>query len=260
MLRCLRLIGWSSLAILQLCVSALAAETTVMRVGTILQIQPDHPTVLLMQQAYAELGIHMQLELLPTERALVELNRGKLLDANLAATRVFESHNPKLVRVPVPVYQLEFAIFSTEPGLNLSQWSQLAPYPVVMIQGMVAVKQQLEQNSGQQVVAVMSMEQALQQLELGRNKLAVLPKFEAEAMLKKLQLKNVQVLAPSLMVTSAYHYVHQRHQALVAPLSKVLSRLTGQQIEPEPATRSDQSAQMQRLDKEDASTGRQAER
>ena len=98
---------------------------------------------------------------------------------------------------------------------------------------MVAVKQQLELNSGQQVVAVMSMEQALRQLELGRNKLAVLPKFEAEAMVKKLQLKNVQVVAPSLMVTSAYHYVHQKHQALVAPLSKVLSRLTGQQIEPE---------------------------
>lgn len=210
---------------------AATAVSGQMRVGTILQIQPDHPTVQLVQRAYAELGFEMQLEMLPTERALRELRRGVLLDANLAATRIFEKNNPDLLRIPVMIYQLEFSVFSNDPGLSFSDWSQLQPYKVMMITGMVAVQHYLEKNSGQQIEAVLSIEQALRRLELGRNQLAVLPKFEAEAMLNKLQLKKVSVLAPSLAVVPAYHYVHPKHQSLVEPLTRVLSRLTGQPIE-----------------------------
>ncbi len=101
-----------------------------------------------------------------------------------------------------------------------------------MIKGMYAVQFRLEQMPGQQIEAVMSIEQALRQLELGRNQLAVLPKFEAEAMLNKLQLKKVRALTPSLAVVPAYHYLHPKHQSLVEPLAIVLSRLTGHPIEP----------------------------
>lgn len=219
---------WSSP---QRCVAA-DSVPAVMRVGTMLQIQPDHPAVLLMQRAYAELGINMQLELMPTERAVREMNRGELLDANLAATRVFEKNNPNLVRVPVIIYQLEFCVFSNDPSLHITDWAQLLPYHVLMIKGVALVKQRLEQNSGQQIETVMLIEQALRQLELGRNQLAVLPKFEAEAMLNKLQLKKVRALTPSLAVVPAYHYLHPKHQSLVEPLAIVLSRLTGQSIEP----------------------------
>jgi polar amino acid transport system substrate-binding protein len=131
----------------------------------------------------------------------------------------------------VPIYQLEFAVFSNLPDLKITEWSQLQPYNVVMIKGMLAVQQQLEQRPGQQIEAVMSLEQALRQLELGRNHLAVLPKFEAEAMLNVLQLKKVRVLSPSLAVVPAFHFVHSKHKSLVAPLTKVLARLTGQPIE-----------------------------
>lgn len=210
---------------------AAAGTAALMRVGTILQIQPDHPTVQLMQRAYAELGITMQLELMPTDRAVLEMNRGELLDANLAASRAFEKNNPALLRVPVIIYQLEFCVFSNDPSLQFTDWAQLRPYRVVMIQGMVAVKLRLEQTPGQQIEAVMSIEQALRRLELGRNQLAVLPKFEAEAMLNKLQLKKVRALTPSLAVVPAYHYLHPKHQSLVEPLARVLSRLTGQPVE-----------------------------
>ncbi len=100
-----------------------------------------------------------------------------------------------------------------------------------MIQGMAAVQLRLEQTPGQQIEAVLSIEQALRRLELGRNQLAVLPKFEAEAMLNKLQLKKVRALTPSLAVVPVYHYLHPKYQSLVAPLARVLSRLTGQQVE-----------------------------
>jgi polar amino acid transport system substrate-binding protein len=225
------LCGWVLCMLTPFASGIASADVQEIRVGTILHIQSDHPTVQLMTKAYAELGLDMTLERLPTERAILEMNRGELLDANLAATRIFGVHNPSLIRVPVPIYQLEFAVFSNLPDLKITEWSQLQPYNVVMIKGMLAVQQQLEQRPGQQIEAVMSLEQALRQLELGRNHLAVLPKFEAEAMLNVLQLKKVRVLSPSLAVVPAFHFVHSKHKSLVAPLTKVLARLTGQPIE-----------------------------
>ncbi|MBU2178524.1 MAG: hypothetical protein KJ930_03740 [Gammaproteobacteria bacterium] len=206
------------------------APRPVMRVGTILQIQLDHPVVKLMHNAYAELGIEMQLELMPTERALRELNRGVLLDATLAATVAMEKNNPKLLRVPVVIYALEWSVFTADPALQINDWSQLNAYRVLMIQGMVAVEQRLLQNPDQQFEAALSLEQALRRLDIGRNQLAVLPKFEAEAMLNKLQLTKVRAMTPSLSKVPAYHYVHPKHRSMVEPLARVLSRLTGQPI------------------------------
>jgi len=64
------------------------------------------------------------------------------------------------------------------------------------------------------------IELALRRLELGQNQLAVLPKFAAEAMLNKLQLKKVRALTPSVTVELAYHYLHPTQQSLVEPLAR----------------------------------------
>ena len=88
------LCGWVLCMLTPFASDIASADVQEIRVGTILHIQSDHPTVQLMTKAYAELGLDMTLERLPTERAILEMNRGELLDANLAATRIFEVHNP----------------------------------------------------------------------------------------------------------------------------------------------------------------------
>jgi polar amino acid transport system substrate-binding protein len=207
------------------------ATLPVIRVGTILQIQQDHPVVRLMRQAYAELEMNMELELMPAERVFRELKLGRLLDATLAATQSVETKNPDLVRVPVVIYNLELSVYSSDPKLKITEWSELQPYHVVVLKGVAAVQQQLAHNQDQQIEAVLSIQQALRLVELGRNELAVLPKTEAEAMLNKLQLKKVRVLTPSLSVIPAYHYVHNKNRAFVQPLAQILSKLTGHPIE-----------------------------
>jgi len=84
--------------------------------------------------------------------------------------------------------------------------------------------------SGQQIETVLSIALALCRLELRQNQLAVLPKFAAEAMLNKLQLKKVRTLTPPLPVVPACHYLHPKHQSLVKPLARVLCRLTGKPV------------------------------
>lgn len=202
-----------------------------MRVSTIQNIQADHPALLLMQRAYLELGIQMELSHMAADRALLELKKGELIDATLGAILLFESLHPELVRVPVPIYQMELAVFTADAGMQTVDWQILRNQPVIYVQGMQSVLFTLKQHQVSRAEAVLSLEQALKRLELGRDRFAVLPKFEAEAMLKKLQLHKVRQLEPLLARMKLYHYVHEKRRDLVAPLSEVLARLTGQAIE-----------------------------
>jgi polar amino acid transport system substrate-binding protein len=202
-----------------------------MRVVTILNIAPDHPVVLLMQQAYQQLGMQMVMSHMAADRAMLELKKGVLVDATLAAMSKFESLDPELVRVPVAVYQLDLALFTSDPQIQSADWQSLQRHQVIYVQGMQSVLLTLQQYQIRRTETVLSLEQALKRLDLGRGSYAVLPKFEAEAMLKKLNLTKVRQLAPMLARIKLYHYVHKKHRALVVPLSEVLARLTGQAIE-----------------------------
>lgn len=217
---------------LMLC-SLLVHATPVIRVVTILQIKPDHPTVLMLQQAYQQLGLEMRLDLMPLDRATLELNRGVLVDATLVAAQSFAKLNPKLIKVPVPIYQLDLRVFSSDPTLRIQSWQDLRPYQVMFLQGMTSVELRLQQHQVQEQFEVLSLGQALQRLALGRNQLAVLPKAEAEAMLSELRLAKVFMAAEPLEVMPVYHFLHPKHQHLVAPLTQVLSRLTGVAVETE---------------------------
>lgn len=210
--------------------------TPVIRVVTILQLKPDHPTVQLLQQAYQQLGLQMRLDLMPIDRATLELNRGVLVDATLVAAESFAKLNPQLLKVPVPIYQLELRVFSRDPALRVQSWQELRPYQVMFLQGMTSVELRLQQHQVPQQFEVLSIGQALRRLALGRNQLAVLPKAEAEAMLSELKLAQVFMAAEPLEVMPAYHYLHPKHQHLVAPLTQVLSRLTGIAAEAEQHT------------------------
>jgi len=202
-----------------------------MRVVTILNIAPDHPAVLLMQQAYQQLGISMLMSHMAADRAMLELKKGQLVDATLGAIIGYEKQYPELARVPVAIYQLDLALFTSDPSMQNANWQSLRSKQVTYVQGMQSVLLTLQQHQISQTEAVLSLEQALKRLDLGRDRYAVLPKFEAEAMLKKLQLAKVRQLQPMLTRVKLYHYVHRQHLALVAPLSEVLARLTGQAIE-----------------------------
>jgi len=207
--------------------SLLVQAAPVIRVVSLLQLKADHPTVLLLQQAYRQLGLEMRLDLMPIDRATLELNRGVLVDAALVAASSFAKFNPGLLKVPVPIYQLDLRVFSRDPTLSIRRWQDLRPYQVMFLQGMTSVALRLQQHQMQDQFEVLSMGQALQRLALGRNQLAILPKAEAEAMLSELRLEKVFMAAEPLEVMPAYHYLHPKHQHLVVPLTQVLSRLTG---------------------------------
>jgi len=211
--------------------SLVAAEPAAqpMLVATLQQIDPQHPAVLLVAQAYHNLGLRMELETMPLERIRYQLARGTLVDANLAAAATLNQILPDLIRLEVPVYQLEIALFVRKEQPLAADWQQLRDTKLVYLQGMNSVELLMGQHQIQQASAVLSMSQALQALAKGRYDGAVLPRAEAEVVLKQLKINQVVASTPILETIPMYHYLHRKHQQLVGPLTTQLKLLTGAQ-------------------------------
>lgn len=222
-LQCLRfgaLLGCFSLS------SAIAtAAETVMHIGTLTQVSPQHPLVLKVQQAYQNIGLQMQLETMPLERLRLEAARGLLLDGNLAAAASLQQVIPQLIRIPVQLYQLELTAFVRDPQLKPAQWADLQPLRVTYTAGMLSVEARLKQHQVKALTAALSLEQALQYVGKGRADVAVLPKAEAEYVLRQLPGQQLRAVLPALELLPMYHYIHQKHQALVGPLTTQLQQI-----------------------------------
>lgn len=202
-----------------------AAETDVMHIGTLMQVSPQHPVVIKVRQAYQNIGLQMQLETMPLERLRLEATRGVLIDGNLAAAATLQQVIPQLIRIPVQVYQLELTAFVREPHLKPKHWADLQSLRVSYMAGMLSVEARLQKHQIKMLTAALTLEQALQYVAKGRVDVAVLPKAEAEYVLQHLNLQEVQAVLPALEQLPLYHYIHQKHQALVGPLTEQLTQL-----------------------------------
>ncbi len=196
-----------------------------MHIGTLMQISSQHPVVLKVQQAYQNIGLQMQLETMPLERLQLEAARGVLLDGNLAAAATLQQVIPQLIRIPVQVYQLELTAFVRTSWLKPTHWADLQMMRVTYMAGMLSVEARLQQHQIKAATVALTLEQALQYVAKGRVDVAVLPKAEAEYVLQQMKVRQVQAVQPALELLPMYHYIHQKHQALVGPLTAQLEKL-----------------------------------
>jgi polar amino acid transport system substrate-binding protein len=196
-----------------------------MHIGTLMQISSQHPVVLKVQQAYQNIGLQMQLETMPLERLQLEAARGVLLDGNLAAAANLQQVIPQLIRIPVQVYQLELTAFVRTSWLKPTHWADLQMMRVTYMAGMLSVEARLQQHQIKAATVALTLEQALQYVAKGRVDVAVLPKAEAEYVLQQMKVRQVQAVQPALELLPMYHYIHQKHQALVGPLTAQLEKL-----------------------------------
>lgn len=201
------------------------ADDKVMHIGTLTQISPQHPLVIQVRQAYQNLGLQMQLDTMPLERLRVEAARGELLDGNLAASATLSQVVPQLIRIPVQIYQLDLTAFVSRPELQPAQWSDLQPLRVAYMAGMLAVESRLKQHQVKSLTATLTLEQALQYVAKGRVEVAVLPGTEADYVLRQMAGLKVQAVQPALEQLPMYHYIHQKHKALVGPLTSQLEQI-----------------------------------
>jgi len=194
-------------------------------VGASNNLPLDHPSILLMEKAYQQLGYQMKLVVMPLERSAYESNKGLMLDAELSRTAEAATMLPNMVRVKVPIGHIRITAFSRDPAIQIRNWRSLDIWRVDVLRGIYLAKINMQ---GQQYTEVNTIPQAIQRLLSGRADIAVLLGDETEWLLKQQAYQGIYTIAPDLAKTEIFHYVHERHAALVPQLEAALRQLTVQ--------------------------------
>ena len=171
-----------------------------------------------MRTAYERIGIEIEIQHLPGERALDMANNGEV-DGELFRNATISQSYPNLIQIPVAIAHPEIMVFTKNLTFPVEGWESLRPYKISIQRGHKTAETKTE---GMDVFPGNTVEQEFFMVERGRVDVAIHTRMIGLAMLKQLNLPDIHVLGPPLLVSNVYHYVHQKHAAVVPQLTTVL--------------------------------------
>ncbi|WP_295999177.1 ABC transporter substrate-binding protein [Rugamonas sp.] len=175
----------------------------------------------ILKEAYRRLGIAAEQIKLPGERAIQMVNSGQYFGDVMHAEGL-ELTYPNLVRVPVPLLDIEAVVFTYGRELAVADWAGLKPYRVCIRRGIKTVERATVGMDN--VLGVNQYAFIFNMLKLGRCDVAVLPR-SAWLEAQRLQFKGLRSQETPLQTWPSYHYLHKSHAELVPALAEQLQKM-----------------------------------
>jgi hypothetical protein len=185
----------------------------------------DHPVARLLTAAYAAAGVGLEQVEVPLARALLEADRGHLVDADPGRVREAISGFHNLVLVPEPVHRLQLAAFVRGDGPEVTGWDSLRQHRVIAFGGSISLDRALTRHGIKDVYRAEGPPGAALMLLIGRGEVAILPLVETRAFLAKYDTAVLRPSGPLLIDEPLYHVLNKRCAHLVDPLARALRRL-----------------------------------
>ena len=211
---------WRSLILLVACALAPSARSApILHFSTFLAGDPG-PAICerVLRRAYQQLGVGVVVDGFPAARSLLWANSGQA-DGELCRMQGIDLIYTNLVRVPLPIHFFEVVAFGWQREVDIRRWSDLRPYRLGVIIGMVNEE---NKTRGYRVEPVPSIEQALRKLALHRTDYVIVNRVTGLFWMRQLGLQGEFTVSVPLERLELYHYLHLKHAALVGPLSAVL--------------------------------------
>lgn len=167
-------------------------------------------------KAYAQLGIQVHFVSVPAVRGLA------MWDANRIdgiAIRFLDYGPPDSIKISESVAYDEAVVFTLTKKFTVDGYASLKPYVVGYIAGVSVFLDRLKAIPNKE--AAPNLESLFRKLQAGRTEVAIDSRHSL-CLAKQLGFKDIVILEPSLEKAPGYHYLHQRHANLVAPLETAL--------------------------------------
>lgn len=209
------------IALLCCCTGLMAAERLLFT--TLDSTQLAVSSELVLREAYAKLGIDIQVRKLPGKRALMMSKHG-LSDGELIRIKGTDERHPNLLYIPIPLIYFEGVAFSTNSiTLKSPGWKGVKPYRLGVLRGVqFSEKPTREMNR----VQVDQLPELFKMLLSSRIDLAIYDRLDGEIFLAhNPEFSAVKELAPPIVKMPLYHYLHESHEALVEPITRVLTEM-----------------------------------
>lgn len=176
----------------------------------------------LLSRAYDQLGYTINVRYMPSRRALVMANSGRV-DGELFRVAGVERAFPNLIAVPYPLIRGRLMVVTLDQ--NLTDWS-----PALLARSVVGVRRGIivaeRAADGMQTILFNDFEQMLELLKAGRIDVGLVSEVEGVSSMTAAQQAQVTILKRPLSAYTLYHYLNHKHRELVQPLAAVFQRLT----------------------------------
>lgn len=184
---------------------------------------PDHDVgERILSGIYVRAGIRVRFVALPSVRALVESNAGRM-DGELQRIYSLTSKYKNLRRILTPFFYSEIVAFTRDDFVR--QGGSLLDQPVAygVVRGMLQEKKLVE-NVGT-LIEVVHTKQLLRMLSVARIKIGVLSHINGLAQVRMLHFDHIMVQQPPLNRQPLYHYLHKKNEALVSRIDTVIKEM-----------------------------------
>jgi polar amino acid transport system substrate-binding protein len=177
---------------------------------------------LLAKEMYRRLGIEIDINMVPSERGLVNANAG-IDDGTLSRVGGMSSKYRNLLQIEEIAVERDYVAFARRSDIRIDGWSSLKPYDVGIVNGWKILERNIK--DVRSLTKVRQPMQLFQLLELGRVDVIVFARYSGLQMIHDLGLKGVEVLEPPLASRATYFYLHKNHQGLVPRAAAALREM-----------------------------------
>lgn len=174
----------------------------------------------LITELYQRIGIDIQTLEIPSSRQAFMLTNNRA-DAIIIAPPGFDTQNPNIVRLPIPLSHLSLRLFTGRDDLS---WPLTENLTLGVLRGVIATDIQLDLPPNLNIIAVNNIEQMMRMADRQRLDIVILPYTQGLTTIDELKLQQVHVFGPEVANIPMYHYLNIRHQSLVAPLHQVMQQ------------------------------------
>lgn len=185
---------------------------------------PDKTGVLdiFYRELSARLGIDIEIQLLPGERALTNANNGTD-DGDVCRIAGLDEKYPNLVRVPEAIMRYEHVVFSRTADIKVTGPEDLRPYDVGVVKGWKIVE--WNTTKARSVTLVDESKQLFEMLDDGRIDMVILERMTGLMQVKTLGIKGIHVLEPPFLAGDWFLYLNKKHQDLVPRITAEIRRM-----------------------------------
>lgn len=181
---------------------------------------PDQRGMLdrMLKEAFSRIGVEVEFVTLPSERSLVEAERGNI-DGDNNRVAGLSSRYPDLVQVPESNMSYEFSAFAARPGVSIKGWGDLDAYNVAYIIGWKILEENV---TAPRVTKVATATQLFSLLKAGRADVVLFDRIGGNHYLHELGVAHGYAVQPPLARREMYLYLNAKHAHLVPALARAL--------------------------------------
>ena len=177
----------------------------------------------LLSEAVRHIGYQLVRVQLPAERALRDVNKGKL-DGEYIRVDGMENKYTNLVRVNEKIMDLDFVAFSHQSLELKDGWAALEPYNVSFLSGWKIIEANIPKDT--RINKVSSPQQLFHMLYKRRTEVIVYERWAGLNILTNdPNYRDIRVHMPPLATSHMYCYLNKKHADLAEKLAQAIAEL-----------------------------------